>query len=99
MHLHAIRKLHGPGVRRRCSREAGVQCLAEPTIATASCLTGPQLPVERVRPGTAGARPLYLAGRARFDIPREGSQALLSEIVPAIEETVRAHFAKPIAAE
>jgi hypothetical protein len=29
----------------------------------------------------------------------EGSQALPSEIVPAIEETVRAHFAKPIAAE
>jgi hypothetical protein len=27
----------------------------------------------------------------------EGSQALPSEIVPAIEETVRAHFAKPIA--
>jgi hypothetical protein len=26
----------------------------------------------------------------------EGSQALPSEIVPAIEETIRAHFAKPI---
>jgi hypothetical protein len=27
----------------------------------------------------------------------EGAKALLSEIVPAIEETIRSYFAKPIA--